>query len=237
MRTLAALCLVGGLLAPLSSNALVIVNSATDAARVNSLGSALDNTNGGNTPTGYFPSSDDSTFNTSTAPDLSTVSGLLGNWLGSPPSFNSNWSAPVQVAPNWPLFSELAVVYQFDTLGATNVVAKFGVDNGIYIWLDGVFQTGHRAGGGPSLGEVTLNIGDLTAGTHFLQLILEDHGAANGYVVEITADTFTPCSGPCPGPTPPSGVPIPSTLALLGIGLGALAFSRRTKLEFAKTGR
>jgi len=37
--------------------------------------------------------------------------------------------------------------------------------------LDGVFQKGHRAGGGASLGEVTLDIGDLTAGTHFLQLI------------------------------------------------------------------
>ena len=229
MRIRSLLCLLAGLLAPLSSNALVLVDSATDAARVNQgLGSSLDNTNGGNTSTGYFPSSEDSTFNTTIAPDLSTVSSILGNWLGSPPSFNSNWSTPVPVAPNWPLFSELAVVYQFDTLGATNVVARFGVDNGIYIWLDGVFLRGHRAGGGPSLGEVTLNIGDLTAGTHFLQLILEDHGSANGYIVEITADTFIPCTGPCPGQPDPA-LPIPSSLALLGIGLAALAIRRRTK--------
>jgi len=228
MRIRSLLCLLAGLLAPLSSNALVLVDSTTDAARVNSLGGALNDTNGGNTSTGYFPSSNDSTFNTTIAPDLSTVSSDLGNWLGSPPSFNGNWSAPVPVAPNWPLFTEMAVVYQFDTLGATNVFASFGVDNGIYIWLDGVFQMGHRAAGGASLGEVTLDIGDLTAGTHFLQLILEDHGSANGYQVLITADTFIPCDGPCPGQPDPV-LPIPSSLALLGIGLAALAIRRRTK--------
>ena len=123
--------------------------------------------------------------------------------------------------PNtWTPGDEVAIIYQFDTLGATNVQASFGVDNGIFAWLDGDYLFGARAGGGASPGEYVLNLGDLDAGTHYLQLLLEDHGGSNGYDVNITADTFIP------GP-PTAQIAEPAPLAVLGLGLVALAFVRR----------
>jgi len=77
-----------------------------------------------------------------------------------------------------------------------------------------------RQGGGATAGEHVFSVGDLSAGTHFLQLLLEDHGGSNGYIVNITADAFTP------GP-PPSPVPEPATLALLALGLVGIGARRR----------
>ena len=54
-------------------------------------------------------------------------------------------------------------MYQFNTLGATNVVASYGVDNGIFAWLDGTYEFGVR---GP--------------------------GSVNGDTVQISADTLVP---------------------------------------------
>lgn len=84
------------------------------------------------------------------------------------------------------------------------MVANFGVDNGIFAWLDGNYLFGARAGGGPILGEYSLNLGDLAAGTHYLQLLLEDHGGSNGYAVQITADTFISAPVPEPATRSPS---------------------------------
>ncbi|MFT7222439.1 MAG: hypothetical protein ACI8Z1_004065 [Candidatus Azotimanducaceae bacterium] len=99
-------------------------------------------------------------------------------------------------------------MYQFDTLGATNVVASLGVDNGIFAWLNGQYLFGARGPGNTGIGEYVLNLGDLTAGTHFLQILLEDHGDANAYNVNITADAFIPAPVSAPG-----------TIALLLMGL------------------
>jgi hypothetical protein len=103
-------------------------------------------------------------------------------------------------------------------LSATNVVASFGVDNGIFAWLDGTYLFGARAPGGFSLGEYVLPLGDFAAGTHYLQLLLEDHGVTNGYAVQITADQFTP------GPLP---VTEPGTFALMLSGIGLLLQRKR----------
>ncbi len=196
----------------------VILVQTGDPGYYNStIGTVLNGTNGGET--GPFPVSNDSSLTFPTAPDLSAASAALGNWLTDPLNLNSNWQALAAIPNSWTPGSEVAVMYQFNTLSATNVVASFGVDNGIYVWLDSTYLFGARGPGTFVPGEYMVPVGDLAAGTHFLQLLLEDHGVINGYAVQITADTFVP------GP-PPSGVPEPSTYALLLVGAMTLGAHR-----------
>jgi hypothetical protein len=194
------------------ASAVVLVQTSDPGFYNNQIGTVLNGTNGGET--GPFPVSNDSNLDFGSEPDLSAAGAALGNWLTDPLHLNANWSFLSSIPNSWQVGTEVAVIYQFDTLEATNVVARFGVDNRIFVWLDGAYIGGARRGGGVSLGEHTFALGDLTAGTHFLQLLLEDHGTTNGYAVEITADTFTP------GPPP---VPEPFAVALRAAGGLALA--------------
>lgn len=206
---------------PTTANAVSLVTTSDPGFYNDSIGTVLNLTNGGEG--GPFPVFNDSTLNFPTAPDLSTAAPALGNWLTNPGSLNSNWTLEPSIPNAWTPGTEVAIIYQFDTLGATNVQASFGVDNGMFAWLDGTYLFGARAGGGPSAGEYVLNLGDLDAGTHYLQLLLEDHGGTNGYIVDITADTFIP------GP-PPSEIPEPGMLAVFGFGLLGLGLARRKRI-------
>jgi len=211
------------LILPVVTNASVILVQTSDPGFYNnSIGTVLNDTNGGET--GPFPVSNDGSYTFPTAPDLSAASSALGNWLTDPLNLNSNWSYYPSIPNSWTVGSEVAVMYQFNTLSATNVHASFGVDNGIFAWLDGTYIGGARDPGGVSLGEYQYALGDFSAGTHFLQLLLEDHGSTNGYAVQITADTFTPGPGPGGG-----NLPEPTTLALTGLGLAGLGFARKKK--------
>jgi hypothetical protein len=207
---------------PGAARAVTLVQTSDPGFYNSSIGTVLNDTNGGET--GPFPVSDDGSYTFPTAPDLSAASSALGNWLTDPLHLNSNWSYKSPIPNSWAVGSEVAVMYEFDTLGATNVVANFGVDNGIFVWLDGSYINGARGPGGVSLGEYSYNLGDLSAGTHFLQLLLEDHGVTNGYAVNISADSYIP--GPPPGGT---SVPEPATLSLLGLGLAGIGLMRRRK--------
>ena len=194
MDTVKALPIIAVMMLPLAANAVVLVETSDPGYYNDSIGTILNSTNGGES--GPFPVSNDSNLDFPTEPDLSAASTILGNWLTNPLNLNANWSFETSIPNSWTVEEEVAVIYQFDTLEATNVVASFGVDNGIFVWLDGDYIGGARRSGGVSLGEHIFDVGDLDAGTHFLQILLEDHGSTNGYAVEITADTFTPGAPP-----------------------------------------
>ena len=206
-----------------NANSVLLVETNDPGFYNNNIGTLLNLSNTGiddaNEP---FPVSDDSSVTYANAPDLSAAGAILGNWLSAPDNLNTNWSAnPIAIPNNWAVSTEVAVVYQFDTLEATNVVAQFGVDNGIFAWLDGEYIFGARGRGGVTFPEYTLNLGDFDAGTHYLQLLLEDHGSTNGYRVEINADTYTPGN--------PAPIPSPGTASLiLAAGFGLIA--RRKQL-------
>ena len=214
--TIKRLLAVMAIVFPTSAHAVVLVTTSDAGFYNDSIGTVLNLTNGGET--GPFPVFNDATVSFPSAPDLSAASGALGNWLTDPSNLNSNWTVENPIPNAWTPGTEVAIIYQFDTLEATNVVASFGVDNGIFAWLDGVYLFGARAGGGPTPGEYVIPLGDLAAGTHYLQLLLEDHGGTNGYTVEITADTFTPAP-----------IPEPAALALFGLGLAGLFHLRRRR--------
>jgi hypothetical protein len=221
MNTLRLFSVIAALAVSSAANALTLVQTSDPGFYNSSIGIVLNGTNGGET--GPFPVSNDSALIFPTAPDVSAASSALGNWLTDPLNLNSNWSHLLSIPNSWAVGTEVAAMYEFDTLGATNVSASFGVDNGIFVWLDGNYLFGARGPGGVSLGEYVVPVGNLSAGTHFLQLLLEDHGSANGYAVQITADTFIP--GPGPGGT----IPEPATLALLGVGLAGIGLGRRKR--------
>ncbi|WP_246867434.1 PEP-CTERM sorting domain-containing protein [Diaphorobacter sp. LR2014-1] len=226
MKTLRSL-LLSAMLLPLGASAAVTLVQTSDPGYYNnSIGTLLNLSNTGtDTCAEPFPTSNDCAATYPTAPNLSAASGVLGNWLTNPLSLNSNWSsAPIPIPNSWAVGTEVAAIYRFDTLGATGVTASFGVDNGIFLWLDGVYLFGARGPGSVTPGEYSLSLGDLTAGSHFLQILLEDHGSVNGYNVRITADTYIPG-------TPGNGVPEPASLALLGLGLAGLGLARRKGLR------
>ena len=200
-----------------AAHAVILVQTNDPGYYNNSIGNLLNLSNNGGLDNASqpFPVSNDSTASFPTAPNLSAASSILGNWLTNPASLNSFWSAnPISIPNGWAVGTEVAVIYQFDTLSATNVVASFGVDNGIFAWLDGAYLFGARGPGSFTLGEYVLNLGNFDAGTHYLQLLLEDHGVTNGYAVQITADQFTPQP-----PTPTVAEPGTFILMLSGIGL------------------
>ncbi len=213
-------------LLPLGAGAQVtLVQTNSPGYYNNKIGNLLNLSNTGfDTCAEPFPVANDCSATYATAPNLSTASSVLGNWLTDPANLNSNWASFSSIPNSWAVGTEVGIIYQFNTLSATNVVAKFGVDNGIFAWLDGKYLLGRRDPGGVVLGEYTLNLGDLAAGTHFLQLLVEDHGVTNGYAVQITADTFVPA--------PQGVVPEPASLAMTGFGLfGLLAVSKRRRVS------
>ncbi len=154
-------------------------------------------------------------------PDLSTAATMLGGWLTDPMNPGGSWSAAPQAIPSaWTVNTETAIIYEIDS-GATgfeNVSARFGTGNGIFVWLNGVFQGGQVRPDEALLGELTLSLGDLTPGAHFLQVLREDHGVATGYAVQVE------------GEPPIATVPAPGAIGLmvsaLGV-LGSLAACRR----------
>jgi hypothetical protein len=172
----------------LSQSPTVFVDDATPAHYNAALGMSLDATQN------QFPCANvlcgDPIINPAPEPDLSAASAALGDWLSNPPVFNANWSGAQAIPPSWDLNTETAIVYEIDAgrCGAQSVTGSFGVDNGIFVWVNGVYAFGALAPGGAIAGEYTVPLGNLPSGTNFVQILREDHGGLTGYSVQITGN-------------------------------------------------
>lgn len=200
------------------ASAATLIDNATQGLYNNGIGTSLNGTNpfGGSF---MFPVSGDPSLDIPAAnePDLSAATGALGNWLTDPTAPGGAWGGPQAIPASWTVDTETAILYEIDggSLGFDNVVASFGVDNGLFVWLNGTFLGGHLRPGGSSLGEFVLNVGSIGSGSNFLQVLREDHGGSTGYAVSMVGDV--------------AAVPVPAAgLMLLG-GLGALAGLRRRR--------
>lgn len=194
-----------------AAGAATLINNATLGLYNNGLGQVLDGS-GPAFPCANVACGDPSLdFGSGSPPNLSAASAALGNWLGNTSTPGGSWSGgPVAIPNTWAINSETAIIYTL-TGALTNVIASFGVDNGIFVWLDGVFLGGHMRPGGSTPSEHVFNIGNLGPGTHYLQVLREDHGGATGYDVSVTGDV--------------AAVPVPAALPLLASGLGAMGFA------------
>ena len=133
---------------------------------------------------------------------------LNGDFTGT----GSTWSTdPVAIPSTWEINEETAIVYSFDLASTSDLHIDVGVDNGVFIWLNGDFLFGATAPGGASLDEYNVAVSNVEAGSNFLAILRADHGGSTGFSINVTAKS----------------VPEPGTLALLGLGLVGLGVARR----------
>ena len=202
--------------AMLPASAALIIDNTTTGNYNAGLGTSLD-TLGVNDP---IPCANvgcgDATLSFGSAPNLGAASVALGAWLTTPAAPGGAWTGTQAIPQGWAVNDETAIIYTFDAqAGLQNVSLALGVDNGIFVWLDGNYLFGARAGGGSSLGEYMPALGNISAGIHYLQLLREDHGGATGYDIQLTADFVRP------------SVPEPVSLWMLGLGVIGLIAARR----------
>lgn len=224
---LSAIALAGVLAVSASAaTAVTLIDGSTQGLYNSGIGEVLNGTNpivdDGGVNTFLFPNNgstpNDPTIASAPEPDLSAAAWQLGNWLTTPASPGGSWSAGPQAIPNsWAVNSETAIIYELDggATGLNNVQLDIGVDNGVFVWLDGGFLDGALSPGGASLGEFSVSIGDIAAGTHYLQVLREDHGGGTGWSISVSGE--------------PAPIPLPATLPLmLGVlGMGGIALRRR----------
>jgi hypothetical protein len=187
-----------------------LVNAATPGFYNNQIGDLGAPGNTWFPPANTFGGTQDLIF--ATPPDLSGAT-ALGDWLTAPGSLGPPWSGPQAIPAGWAVNSEVAIVYPVDAgAGVAGVTASFGrIDNGVHVWVDGVWKFGARDPEGRAWSGIDL--GDLGPGQHYIQILLEDSGGATVYSTPSISGT---------------AVPVPAALPLFASALlGGLAGLRR----------
>jgi hypothetical protein len=169
-----------------------------------------------------FPGANCSTGDPSMLPNTAEPTWLgpnIGTWLGNFAPTGGGWSTGlVSIPAQWKVNDETAIVYVLDggKAGLSNVEFDLGVDNGLFVWIDGIFKLGAMAPYGSNLGEYHLDLGSLSAGKHFVQILREDHGGSTDFDILAKGDVN------------PARVPEPGTMLLVGTGLlGMIGLGRK----------
>jgi len=166
---------------------IVLVNDRTSGYYSEALETLLDGTQL------QFPPADqsggDPFIDTGPGPSLSVAATVLGDWLAANPlPLNENWSSLRAIPQSTLANIETVVIYPIDagTSGITGLTGNFGADNGIFVWVNGVYKFGAHGPGAVSGFEYRdIDLGDLPPGLNFVQVLREDHGDFGGYTIEI----------------------------------------------------
>ncbi|OUS26113.1 hypothetical protein A9Q99_19240 [Gammaproteobacteria bacterium 45_16_T64] len=137
------------------------------------------------------------------------------DWLGGDYTGGS-WGAVANIPNTWAVNHESAVVYDFVLGAASDIHIDLGVDNGIYVWLDGTYLFGAMQGGGSNINEYNIDLAGVASGAHSLQILREDHGGGTG--MNISVDVTD---------APVVTVSEPSSFALFSLGLIGLMRARK----------
>ncbi|HLO83478.1 MAG TPA: PEP-CTERM sorting domain-containing protein [Nostocaceae cyanobacterium] len=209
------------------AQAVVLVNGSTQGYYNSSLGDLYPG-NPADPRAAYFRgpnvSTGDPTLSFPTAPDLTGVT-RLGSWLSNPTTAVTNgfWTGLQAIPATWAVNSETAIIYEVDggSNGVSNLIGNFGVDNGIFVWVNGQYKFGATAPGGAFAFEYpNINLGSLNPGKNFIQILRADHGGGTGFVTSITGDYIPK---PVPEPT--------TTLSVLLLGAFGVGSTLKRKQE------
>jgi len=168
--------------------ASVLVDDNTTGYYNNALGTVLDDTQLQFPPADSY-GSNEPTIPNAPEPNLASAASILGDWLTNPLQLNANWSALQAIPMSWSANIENAIIYPVSVgpQGFTRVVGNFGVDNGLFVWVNGRYKFGATAPGAVGGFEYTnVDLGSLPPGLNYIQILREDHSDFGGFTVLIT---------------------------------------------------